>query len=103
MIEKGATDIVMVDLSVGGLTQWLKVAHLAEAFDMPVVSHLATEVCAHAVAAIPNGVYVEYSPWAIPLFKEVPALDDDGLLVLPEKPGLGLELDEAALVRLAVS
>lgn len=97
MLERRSIDIVMVDLlRVGGLTQWMKVAHMAEAFNLPVVSHLAPEVLAHAVAAAPNGMTVEYMPWSFPLFKEVPQ-PEDGWLLLPQTPGLGLEFDEEAL------
>jgi L-alanine-DL-glutamate epimerase-like enolase superfamily enzyme len=56
----------------------------------------------HAVAAVPNGLIVEYSPWAMPLFREAPQLED-GELVLSERPGLGLELDETAVARHAVT
>lgn len=101
LLEREALDIVMIDLDVGGLTEWLKIAQLAEIHERPVVSHLATEVLAHAVAAIPNGLIVEYNPWAEPLFKEVPQLEN-GELILSSRPGFGLELDEAALSKLLV-
>ena len=100
LLEHRAADIVMIDLDVGGLTQWLKIARLVEAHDLPVASHLATEISAHAVAAIPNGMTVEYNPWAIPIFKEVPPVVD-GKIVLADKPGLGLELEPAALQKYA--
>ena len=102
LLEYGGADIVMVDLlRVGGITQWMKVAHLAEAYNLPVVSHLATEYLAHAVAAAPNGLIVEHMPWSFPLFREVPPMEG-GQLVLPQKPGFGLEFDEEALDRYAV-
>ena len=69
MLEHRSIDIVMVDLlRVGGLTQFMKVAHVAEAFNLPVVSHLATEVLVHAIAALPNGAWVEHMPWSFALF-----------------------------------
>ena len=67
-LEKRSVDIVMVDIMrVGGLTQWMKVAHMAQAWNLPVVSHLAPEILVHAVAAIPNGLTVEHMPWSPPL------------------------------------
>ena len=100
MMEHRCVDIVMVDLlRAGGVTHWMKVAHLAEAFNKPVVSHLAPEVLAHCVAAAPNGLIVEHMPWALPLFKEHPQMAG-GDLVLPDKPGLGLEFDYDAIGRL---
>jgi len=96
LLDRGAADIVMIDLlRAGGLTQWMKIAHLAESHNLPVVSHLATEVLAHAVAAVPNGLWVEHMPWSFPLFEEVPELDD-GELRLAQKPGLGLEFTKHA-------
>jgi L-alanine-DL-glutamate epimerase-like enolase superfamily enzyme len=99
MLERRSIDIVMVDLlRAGGLTQWMKVAHMAEAFNLPVVSHLATEVLVHGVAAIPNGLTVEHMPWTFQLFTEEPRIEN-GEIVLPQKPGLGIEFDEDALDR----
>ena len=103
MLEQRSIDIVMVDLlRAGGLTQWMKVAHMAEAFNLPVVSHLATEVMVHAVAAAPNGLTVEHMPWTFQLFTEEPKIEN-GELVLSEKPGLGIEFDEANLDRYEVA
>jgi L-talarate/galactarate dehydratase len=99
MVEARSVDIVMIDLvRVGGITQWLKVAGMAEAFNLPVVSHLIPEVHVHLIGAVPNGLTVEYMPWLMPLFKEVPVLQN-GELAMPTKPGLGLEFDHAALAR----
>src|SRR5439155_1374342 len=90
MLEARSIDVVMIDLlRVGGITQWMKVAGMAEAFNLPVVSHLVPEIHVHLVAAIPNGLTVEYMPWTLGLFAETPALDG-GQLVVPKRPGLGL-------------
>ena len=97
MLEQKSVDIVMVDLlRAGGITHWMKVAHMAEGFNKPVVSHLAPEILGHCVAAVPNGLNVEHMPWALPLFKETPEVVD-GLIALPEQPGLGLEFDQSAI------
>jgi L-alanine-DL-glutamate epimerase-like enolase superfamily enzyme len=101
LVEHRCVDIVMVDQDLG-LSGALKVAHLAEIHGLKVVPHLATEILAHLIAAVPNGLTVEYYPWAIPLFRDVPAVED-GELVLSDRPGLGLELDEDALRRFAYS
>ena len=97
MIEARSVDIVMIDLArVGGVTQWMKVAAMAEAFNLPVVSHVMPEMLLHMVAACPNGLTVEYMPWMLALYEETPAIEN-GELVLPQKPGLGLKFDEKAL------
>src|SRR5205823_5910767 len=86
-----------VDLMCG-INQWMKVAGMAEAFNLPVVSHLVPEIHVHLVAAIPNGLTVEYMPWTLRLFEETPALEG-GRLTVPTKPGLGLAFDQAAIKR----
>jgi L-alanine-DL-glutamate epimerase-like enolase superfamily enzyme len=103
LLEARSIDIVMIDLlRVGGITQWMKVAGMAEAFNMPVVSHLIPEIHIHLMAAIPNGLTVEYMPWTQRLFEKYPAIED-GRLVVPEKPGLGLEFDRAAIQKYQVA
>lgn len=93
MLEARSVDIVMIDvLRAGGISQWLKIAGMAEAFNLPVVSHLAPEIHVHLVSAIPNGLTVEYMPWSSRLFRDVPQ-PKDGQLTVPQRPGLGLEFD----------
>jgi len=90
MLEARSVDIVMIDLlRVGGIANWMKVAGMAEAFNLPVVSHLLPEIHVHLVSAIPNGLTVEYMPWSSKLFEEVP-VPVNGELIVPSKPGLGL-------------
>ena len=99
MMEARSVDIVMVDLMrAGGITQWMKIAGMAEAFNLPIVSHLVPEIHVHLVAAVPNGLTVEYMPRALRLYRETPKIED-GLLVVPQKPGLGLEFDTEVLKR----
>ena len=103
LLEARSIDIVMIDLlRVGGITQWMKVAGMAEAFNLPVVSHLIPEIHVHLVAAIPNGLTVEYMPWTLRLYEETPTLEK-GQLVVPKKPGLGLAFDQAAIKRYQIS
>jgi L-alanine-DL-glutamate epimerase-like enolase superfamily enzyme len=103
LLSARSIDIVMIDLlRVGGITQWMKVAGMAEAFNMPVVSHLIPEIHVHLMAAIPNGLTVEYMPWSHRLWSEFPS-PQDGQLVVPKKPGLGLEFDRAAIEHYAIA
>ena len=99
MIQAHSVDIVMIDLArVGGVSQWMKVAGMAEAFNLPVVSHVMPEMLVHMVAACPNGLTVEYMPWMVALYQETPKIEK-GQMVLSHKPGLGLSFDEKALKR----
>ncbi len=103
LLEARSIDIPMIDLlRVGGITQWMKVAGMAEAFNLPVVSHLIPEIHVHLVAAAPNGLTVEYMPWTLRLWEETPALDH-GQLVVPSRPGLGLAFDQAAIKRYEIA
>jgi L-alanine-DL-glutamate epimerase-like enolase superfamily enzyme len=89
-MRHGSADIVMIDLlRVGGVTPWMKVAGMAEAFNLPVVSHLLPEIHVHLVAAAPNALVVEYMPWTSRLF-ENPCVPENGMLKVPQAPGLGL-------------
>jgi L-alanine-DL-glutamate epimerase-like enolase superfamily enzyme len=103
MLENRSIDIVMIDLlRVGGITQWKKVAGMAEAFNIPVVSHLVPEIHVHLVSAIPNGLTIEYMPWTQRLWEEMPQMEN-GDLVVPQKPGLGLEFSQDAIKQYQVA
>ena len=101
MLEARSVDIVMIDqVSSGGITPWLKIAGMAEAFNLPVVSHGVPEIHVHLVGTVPNGLTVEYMPRLFRLFEEVP-VPQDGDLVMPTAPGLGLKFNEEAIRRFA--
>jgi L-alanine-DL-glutamate epimerase-like enolase superfamily enzyme len=92
----------MIDLlRAGGITHWMKIAGMAEAFNLPVVSHLVPEIHVQLIAAIPNGLTVEYMPWTLKLFEETPKIEN-GQIVVPPRPGLGLAFDQAAIKRYQV-
>jgi L-alanine-DL-glutamate epimerase-like enolase superfamily enzyme len=93
LFEARAVDVPMPDLlRVGGITPFRKIASLAEAFGLPLANHLLPEISAQVVASVPNGLIVEYVPWAWRLFQGCPTLEG-GELVMSERPGHGLELD----------
>src|SRR6267378_489450 len=97
MVEARSVDIVMIDqVRSGGITPWLKIAGMAEAFNLPVVSHGVPEIHVHLVGAVPNGLTVEYMPRLFPLWRAVPQ-PVDVMLAMPTAPGLGLEFDQAAI------
>ncbi len=102
MISNHSVDIVMADIiRAGGVTQWMKIAAMAEAFNLPIVSHVMPEILVHVVAASPNGLTVEYMPWMLKLYEETPSIEN-GELVLPNEPGLGLKFDEHAITTFKV-
>jgi L-alanine-DL-glutamate epimerase-like enolase superfamily enzyme len=97
IVEDRAVDIVIVDvLRAGGITEMMKIAALAEAYNLPVVSHCLHDISVHVIAAIPNGHMVEYMPWWDVIYREPPRVVD-GHFKISQKPGLGLELDLAVI------
>jgi L-talarate/galactarate dehydratase len=103
MLEARSVDIVMIDqVRSGGITPWLKIAGMAEAFNLPVVSHGVPEIHVHLVGAVPNGLTVEYMPRLFKLFEEVPA-PVDGQLAMPAAPGLGLKFNQETIKTFGVT
>jgi mandelate racemase len=94
IINSRAADVLMPDLMrCGGPTEFMKVASLAQTFNLPVSSHLFTEVSAHLIAACPNGTLVEYIPgWWDDLFEEAPR-PSGGSIKLPDGPGIGIKFN----------
>ena len=83
---------------VGGVTGWMRTAALAEAWNLPICSHLFPEVSVHLVAVAPTACFLEHMPWAEELFRERLELAD-GQAVLPDRPGIGFTWDEAVVRR----
>ncbi|QDL39115.1 mandelate racemase/muconate lactonizing enzyme family protein [Rhodoferax sediminis] len=96
-IQRGACSIVQADVArVGGITPWLKIAHLAEAHNLAMCPHFLMELHVSLCAAVPNSRWVEY----------IPQLDDlttrrlqieAGHALAPESPGIGIEWNSAQL------
>jgi L-alanine-DL-glutamate epimerase-like enolase superfamily enzyme len=101
-LERHACSIVQVDVArVGGITPWLKVAHLAECFNVPVCPHFLMELHVSLSAAVPNARWVEYIPQIDSLTLE-PMHIEDGHAVPSDEPGLGIKWDFDAIRALAV-
>jgi L-alanine-DL-glutamate epimerase-like enolase superfamily enzyme len=98
-LEARAVDVIILDLArVGGITPWRKIAALAQAHRVPVCGHVVPEVQIHLLCSIPHGHLVEYVPRSAGILKAMPRLEQ-GDLVAPHAPGLGIELDDAAVRR----
>jgi L-alanine-DL-glutamate epimerase-like enolase superfamily enzyme len=102
LIEHGSASILNPDVQfVGGVTEYMKVAALAQAHDLPLAPHGLPELHVHVAAAAPNSLIVEY----------VQVVEDsllsrlfphrleiaDGRVAPPDEPGFGIEPDLAAL------
>jgi len=86
----------------GGVTVFMKVARLAEAFNLPVTSHGAHDVTVHLLAACPNRSYLEAHGFGLDRYIEHPLVLQNGMALAPTRPGHGINFDWAALLRLAV-
>jgi len=96
LLQHRAVDIAIIDLArAGGITPWRRIAALAQAHHVPVCGHVIPEIHVHLLSAIPHAFMVENVPRSAAILQAMPALED-GCLVAPKTPGLGLNLDEAA-------
>ncbi|KRV47876.1 mandelate racemase [Wenjunlia vitaminophila] len=96
-LEAGAVSVVQVDVArVGGITPWLKVAHLAEAHNVMVCPHFLMELHVSLVAAVSNGMYVEHIPQLRAVTRTELAFRE-GRAVAPDEPGIGIDWDADAL------
>ena len=88
--------------SCGGITTFMKICHLAEAFNLPVTSHGAHDVTVHLLAAVPNRSYLEAHGFGLNRYIEVPLQIQAGRAIAPDRPGHGVVFDWAALSSLRV-
>ncbi len=103
MLEMRAADILMPDLvCVGGITEFLKVARMAEAKGIPLTPHIFPEESMHLAGTVPACLYVEHMDWFSPLYAEKIEMRN-GLIVLPDRPGFGFTFSWDAIERYRLS
>jgi L-alanine-DL-glutamate epimerase-like enolase superfamily enzyme len=92
MITHGCVAYPEPDLSnVGGITAWMKVAHVAEAHNLPVTTHGIHDLHVHLLAAVPNASYLEAHGFGLEAFIKNPLEIRDGIALAPDRPGHGIE------------
>jgi len=102
MMDFAGVSFIQIDAGrIGGITPWLKVAHMAEAFNIAVCPHFLMELHVALCAAIPNGRWVEYIPQLDELTTEGMAIRD-GKAIPSNKPGIGIAWDFDAIERMTV-
>ena len=95
-IAAGACGIVQADVArVGGITPWLKVAHMAEAHNLHICPHFLMEIHVSLVCAVPNAPWLEYIPQLDDI--AAPMARERGFALAPTAPGIGIDWDEGAL------
>ena len=105
--SKRSVDVPLLDVSWNGLLESIKIANVADVFDLNISPHnftgyLATQISAHFAAITPNLEIMEFDvdevPWLGEFFTE-PLRIEDGKLILTEKPGWGMDIDEKAVLK----
>ena len=107
LLEKQAVDIIMPDISkCGGLSESRKMANMAEIYYIPFAPHnnssaLSTVADAHVCASVPNFLALEFHRYGDPIWNDVIISDEpaiqDGHVMVPDKPGIGVELNDEYL------
>lgn len=108
LLEANAVEIIQPDATViGGVTEWMRVAHMAAVHDIPVAPHYNWNIHSQLLAAVENGLWIEY----FHRDSDVKAFDDlveqpveaiDGTITLPDRPGHGVTFDDEMLEKFAV-
>jgi L-alanine-DL-glutamate epimerase-like enolase superfamily enzyme len=98
MMAREAVSFPEPDVSnIGGITAWMKVAHMAEAHNLPVTSHGVHNLHVHLLAAVPNASYLEAHGFGLEAFIQHPLEIQSGYATAPDRPGHGVEFDWDAL------
>ena len=103
IVDMRAADILQADVTVvGGISEWIKIAHMAACRDVPLAPHWVADIHVHVGAATPNVMALEYFHPGVGVlnFDKLLAhtLDfEHGELVVPERPGHGITLDPEAV------
>jgi L-alanine-DL-glutamate epimerase-like enolase superfamily enzyme len=101
-LQRGACSIVQADVArIGGVTPWLKVAHLAESFNVAICPHFLMELHVGLACAVPNAAWIEYIP-QLDLLTEYGMSIENGRAVPSDEPGLGIAWNWEAIARLRV-
>lgn len=100
-VQLGAVDIIQADVvRIGGITEWLKVAHMADSFNLKVAPHFMLELSGSLLCAIPNGLILEDveggSLTELGVLEE-PMPVKDGYWYPSQRPGHGIAFDKSAL------
>ena len=96
-LQSKACDYVMPDfMRIGGVTGWLRSAAIAGTAGVPISTHLYPEVAAHVMRVTETAHWLEWQDWADPILQK-PYDIKDGVLHIPDVPGIGLEWNEDAV------
>ncbi|RME70655.1 MAG: mandelate racemase/muconate lactonizing enzyme family protein [Chloroflexi bacterium] len=104
IIENGRITFPEPDVSnIGGITNWLRIAKLAQAHNLLVTTHGVHELHLHLLAAIPNDSYLEVHSFGLERFILNPPQLSDGMMTAGNAPGHGVQFNWDALSPYLVS
>jgi len=109
LIRNESAAILNADAKVlGGVTEFMKVAALAQAHDLDIAPHGSQDIHVHLVAAISNGLILEFyrdtvDPMWGRIYRHTLRLNSDGTVSPPDVPGIGAELNDEALAEFRVA
>ncbi|WP_108663406.1 enolase C-terminal domain-like protein [Acuticoccus kandeliae] len=102
-LAMNACDLVMPDfMRIGGVTGWMRAQAIAGAMGIPISTHLYPEVAAHVMRVTETAHWLEWQNWADPILAE-PYAVAGGDIVIPDRPGVGMDWNEDAVAAHAVS
>lgn len=102
-LTAGGVHYAMGDLMrIGGVSGWLRAAAIAGAAGVQFSNHLYPEIAAHLLRVTPSAHWLEWVDWAVPILAD-PLVPMNGLITAPDRPGIGIEWDEKAVSRYAMS
>ena len=113
LLDEGRVDVIQPDIAhAGGLTETRRIAELARLRGVPCVPHafktgILKAASLHLLAAMPETPLLEFCVWDSPLAHDLTHprfwIDGDGMVAVPQGPGLGITLDEDVLARYRVA
>ncbi len=113
LLDVAGVDVVQPDIArAGGLTETRRIADMAHQRNRPCVPHawktgILKAASLHLIAAIPNAIFLEFVVWDSPLAHDLVQpkfwIDKEGMVAVPEGPGLGVTLDETLLERYRIA
>jgi L-alanine-DL-glutamate epimerase-like enolase superfamily enzyme len=94
LISAGGVSFPEPDVTnCGGITAFMKIAHLAEAWNLPVTSHGAHDVTVHLLAAVPNRSFLEAHGFGLDRYIADPLRLERGCAIAPDRAGHGIAFD----------
>ena len=104
LIAHQAADILQIGVGTGGITGAMRVAHMADGFDLPVsVMNCPGNFMAHFAAVLPNHIWMEVVDAGMDRSFDHDSRVEDGHIILGDRPGNGIEFDMEKLERYRVT